>query len=290
MKCLRKFSALIVIALALINTSCNTSDEVILQDPPRAIFSFGITDDTIVAFSNFSVGGDSYIWDYADGTTSTEESPIHTYTVDGKYKVKLTVINTGGSAEVTKEITIDRNLISGGDMSDAKAWTFKQIWNDPNNKVNASFSNGVFLLDADPQTNYAQAYLWQEVAINAGKTYKFSTDIASTSGAENIWFELYFGNVDPSTSSDYDSNGKRLNINSSGCAANTFNGNFVTIARPCDNSGTKILKADGTFTLSTAELTKNGSVYVVFKSGTWNSFVNYKDGITIDNVSITEKL
>ena len=94
MKYLKKLSVLIIAALALINASCNNSDEVIPEDPPRAIFTFGITDDTNVAFSNFSVGGDSYIWDFADGSTSTEENPIHTYTVDGKYKVKLTVFNT----------------------------------------------------------------------------------------------------------------------------------------------------------------------------------------------------
>lgn len=288
MKYLKKISAILLTAVALIYTSCDNSDEVISVDPPRAIYSFGITDNTTVTFSNFSVGGDSYLWDFGNGTTSTEENPTYSYSADGTYTVKLTVLNTGGSSEISKTIIIDSNLINAGDMSDPTAWTFRQVWNDPNNKVNTSFTNGAFLWDAAPQTNYAQAYFWQEVSIKAGKKYKFSADIASTSGAESIWFELYFGKVDPSTSGDYNSNGKRVNINSSGCAANPFNGNFVTIARPCDNSGSKILAEDGTFTLTADELTSKGTVYVLFKSGAWNSFVNYKDGITLDNVSITE--
>lgn len=285
---LKKLSALVVVALALFSTACSNSDDAAPEEPPRAIFSFSVTNNTTVTFSNFSVGGNSYLWDFGDGSTSTDENPTHVYTTDGTFTIKLTVVNTGGSAETTRNIVIDSNLIEAGDMSDPSAWTFKQIWNDPNNLVISNFSNGVFLWDAAEQTNYAQTFLWQEISIEAGKTYKFSADIASTSGTESIWFELYFGKIDPNTVGDYDSNGKRLNINSSGCANNPFNGNFVTIARQCDSSGPKILAADGTFTLTADELTSNGTVYVVIKSGAWNTFQNYKDGITLDNVSITE--
>jgi PKD repeat protein len=31
----------------------------------------------------------SYLWDFGDGTTSTEKSPIHNYTEEGTYKVCL---------------------------------------------------------------------------------------------------------------------------------------------------------------------------------------------------------
>jgi PKD repeat protein len=288
MKYLKQLSVLILLGLAIVYTSCDNSDEVIPEEPPRAIFNFNVTDNNKLTFSNFSVGGASYLWDFGDGSSSTDENPVHIYTIDGTYTIKLKVINTGGSTEITKSITIDSNLIEAGDMNTPSAWTFKQIWNDPNNQVISSFSNGKFLWDAAPQTNYAQTSLWQEISIQAGKKYKFSADIASTSGTESIWFELYFGKVDPATVGDYNSNGKRLDINSSGCANNPFNGNFVTIARQCDDRGAKILAADGTFTLSVDELTSKGTVYVVIKSGAWNTFQNYKDGITLDNVSIKE--
>jgi len=181
------------------------------------------------------------------------------------------------------------NLVMGGDMSDDTQWTFRQVWNDPNNQMNAQFQDDKFFWDAAADTNYAQTYFWQEVSIQAGIAYTFSADIAATDGTEGIWFEVYFGNEDPNTSGDYGSNGKRLNINDAGCANTAFDGNIVTIARGCDSDGEKILAEDGSFTLNADELTANGTVYLVFKTGTWDSFVNYKEGITIDNVSITEQ-
>lgn len=44
-----------------------------------------------VKFTNLSSGkAQSYVWDFGDGTTSTEQSPLHTYARSGYYTVKLT--------------------------------------------------------------------------------------------------------------------------------------------------------------------------------------------------------
>jgi PKD repeat protein len=51
-------------------------------------------------------GGDpqSWLWDFGDGATSTEQDPTHTYTSAGKYTVSLTVTNSEGlAATATKE-------------------------------------------------------------------------------------------------------------------------------------------------------------------------------------------
>jgi PKD repeat protein/DMSO/TMAO reductase YedYZ molybdopterin-dependent catalytic subunit len=56
-----------------------------------------------VVFSNESTGDIlSYKWTFGDGTISTEPSPSHIYTKAGRYTVKLTVTNTGGSNTMTK--------------------------------------------------------------------------------------------------------------------------------------------------------------------------------------------
>lgn len=45
-------------------------------------------------FENTSLGGHDYLWDFGDGTTSTEMSPTHTYTNVGEYTVTLIVTDT----------------------------------------------------------------------------------------------------------------------------------------------------------------------------------------------------
>ncbi|UTW66376.1 PKD domain-containing protein [bacterium SCSIO 12643] len=49
-----------------------------------------------VEFTNCSFNAEKYIWDFGDGNTSTEESPIHYYEYYGYYTVKLTAINSDG--------------------------------------------------------------------------------------------------------------------------------------------------------------------------------------------------
>lgn len=42
-----------------------------------------------VQFTNSSVGGDTYLWDFGDGNTSTLAAPSHTYTEPGNYTVRM---------------------------------------------------------------------------------------------------------------------------------------------------------------------------------------------------------
>ena len=49
-----------------------------------------------VFFQNNSTNGNSYIWDFGDGTSSTLEEPIHQYTTPGIYDVELLVFDSTG--------------------------------------------------------------------------------------------------------------------------------------------------------------------------------------------------
>jgi len=44
-------------------------------------------------FNNSSTGAVSYLWDFGDGNTSTEESPTHVYATADTYTVTLTATN-----------------------------------------------------------------------------------------------------------------------------------------------------------------------------------------------------
>lgn len=45
-------------------------------------------------FTNTSAGGQSFLWSFGDGNSSTESSPTHTYTVPGTYNVRLIVVDS----------------------------------------------------------------------------------------------------------------------------------------------------------------------------------------------------
>ena len=60
-----------------------------------------------LSIDNQSVNGESFVWDFGDGTTSEEENPEHDYTASGNYTIKLTV-NPGTicESEYEEEIAI----------------------------------------------------------------------------------------------------------------------------------------------------------------------------------------
>ena len=71
-----------------------------------------------VNFSNTSTGDNlSWLWNFGDGTTSTQQSPTHTYQAVGNYTVALTTTNNYGSDTKTGIITVQSQ--TGGNDQDA---------------------------------------------------------------------------------------------------------------------------------------------------------------------------
>lgn len=60
----------------------------------------------VVTFTNTSVGGTSWLWNFGDGNTSTLQNPVHTYAVGGSYTVTLTTTNPCGSTTITKTVAL----------------------------------------------------------------------------------------------------------------------------------------------------------------------------------------
>lgn len=77
-------------------------------DPPQVGFTHTLTDNTdhcpvTVTFTNTSTGTiTSYLWDFGDGITSTDENPTHTYSTQGFYLVKLSAFNDEWEDEIVQ--------------------------------------------------------------------------------------------------------------------------------------------------------------------------------------------
>ena len=59
-----------------------------------------------ITFNDASSNATSYLWDFGDGTTSTEQNPTHVYNAEGRYVVRLTVGNAGQTSVTTREIYV----------------------------------------------------------------------------------------------------------------------------------------------------------------------------------------
>lgn len=81
-------TACVSVALA----SCKKEEQI----PEADIFYSLAINGPEVAFTNQTEGAVSYRWDFGDGESSTEESPVHTYPGKGKYVVTLYATNTEG--------------------------------------------------------------------------------------------------------------------------------------------------------------------------------------------------
>ncbi|HAH56674.1 MAG TPA: hypothetical protein DCL86_00850, partial [Bacteroidales bacterium] len=77
----------------------NPADEPPIPGPsPTASFSVQQNGNTIT-ITNSTTLATAYLWDFGDGTTSTEENPVHTYATEGAFNIKLTASNPNGISE-----------------------------------------------------------------------------------------------------------------------------------------------------------------------------------------------
>lgn len=74
-------------------------------NPPAPSFSSSREENTFT-FTNTSENADTYLWDFGDGNTSTEENPVHEYTFGGTYPVSLTASNNCSSSSKIEEALI----------------------------------------------------------------------------------------------------------------------------------------------------------------------------------------
>ncbi len=121
-----------IVKLSLIDTNyCNSPDEVVdtlriaanvkaqFETPPAGCVPY------TAVFNNTSLAGQTFLWNFGDGTTSTEEYPTHIYTEPGNYTVTLTATDESTCNKVSTSqpftITVSPNPVAGFTFSPLQA-------------------------------------------------------------------------------------------------------------------------------------------------------------------------
>ncbi len=74
---------------------------------PAPEFSW-VSSDLVYTFTNETspLAPLDYLWNFGDGMTSTETSPVHAYAIPGDYTVSLTATNPCGTSEISHSIQV----------------------------------------------------------------------------------------------------------------------------------------------------------------------------------------
>jgi len=83
--------------------------------PPKAYF-YAKPNGLEVSFYNRTVPGGtgpSYVWDFGDGNSSTQENPTHTYSESGYYRVKFSCTDSEGTSSVALIVYFSASGITG---------------------------------------------------------------------------------------------------------------------------------------------------------------------------------
>lgn len=99
------------VRLIIGNNSCTDTldiDHFVHITPPVASFKslFKCSNPYDRTFKDYSIGAKTWSWDFGDGTTSSQQSPSHTYATPGSYLATLTVTNGTCSYEASDSIRI----------------------------------------------------------------------------------------------------------------------------------------------------------------------------------------
>jgi gliding motility-associated-like protein len=108
-------TGLFSVTLIATNNGCRDSlrrNNVIRIKPPIARFGFvtNCTNRLQFAFRDSSIGATTWLWNFGDGTTSTQQNPLHVFPSLGTYTVTLTVTNDTCSHTFSQPIRVVREI------------------------------------------------------------------------------------------------------------------------------------------------------------------------------------
>ncbi|WP_164913772.1 PKD domain-containing protein, partial [Methanoculleus taiwanensis] len=176
------------------------------QTPPVATFSGAPTNGTaplVVQFTDLSTGTPTaWLWQFGDGTNSTEQNPEKIYTTPGTYTVSLNATNAQGSSSVIKD-----QFITVTDTPSPPAANFTGTPTAGIRQLTVQFT--------DLSTGNPTAWLWQfgdgtnsteqhpQKTYTAVGTYTVSLNATNEDGSSTRTKEHFINVVDVPVPGDY---------------------------------------------------------------------------------------
>jgi len=162
---------LIIFMLGSFTISACKKDQ--LGPAPTIDFSIQVSGDT-VRFTNLTTGATSYKWDFGDGDSSTEESPMHIYPGKGKYVPTLYVTSQdGATADGSTVIHISKTSPVRLNDKSISDWDTLSV-----NVYTSSASGGNFILGKfDYDANNIYFYFEMKATVADGNIFDFYLDV-----------------------------------------------------------------------------------------------------------------
>jgi len=174
------------------------------QKEPSACLNVSTTTVSVgqyVSFSDCSIDAHSYLWEFGDGSTSTDQNPIHKYSSKGTYVAKLTASSKNGnkSDEISTAITVT-NEISTNELVDL--WNYDKVIYSSYKDNNLIDQQTTVPTSATLQFATGGGYVLSESGITSAGTWEFTNSNSALLLDKSTTKEAT-GVIDLLTSSDF---------------------------------------------------------------------------------------
>ncbi|MHA4811441.1 PKD domain-containing protein [Flavitalea flava] len=184
---------LLILASACLLYSCMFfSCKKTSSTPASDIFYSTTIDGYTVSFTNQTTGATSYKWDFGDGTSSAEASPVHIYPGKGKYVPTLYATNKAGLTDSGSTV-IHISKASAVSLTDNTLTDWDTV---TNNMIISGPGGGNFIkAKFDYNSNYLYCYFEMNATVAQGNIFDFYFDADNnTATGYNSWMFNNAGN------------------------------------------------------------------------------------------------
>ncbi len=244
-------------------TTFTQTDLITILGVPVPSYTFSLVNSPTLNFTNNTIGGVSYFWNFGDGNVSSLENPTHTYALGGVYDVVLTVANGCGSASFTQIVNIDGGSLPpvAGFASDNINGCAPMTINFLDNSTNAdswswSFSGGT----PSTSTDQNPAITYDQVGV-----YDVTLEVSNANGTDVTSITSYITILDvPTSGYSYTVQDSLVTFTNSSSNAISYSWNFGDGTFSTEVNPTHIYGASGVYEVVLTAANGCGSTSTTF--------------------------